>query len=142
MDLNEQQQKIEAVAGLYQMFLQGDPSKISTSLDPNYEQFPPQKPGLEPGIDNFMQAFMEGFGASFSDMQGTLTHVLADGDYVFVRSEWSAVHSGDALGVPATGKKVHFSAADLHRIENGLITQTWHLEDIYGILTQIRGDAD
>ncbi len=140
MDLDEQQQKLEAVAGLYQLFLKGDHSKLSTSLAPNYEQFPPQKPGLEPGIDNFMQGFMEGFGGSFSDFQGELTHVLADGDYVYVRSEFSAVHTGEAFGVPATGKRVNFAASDLHRIEDGLITQTWHLEDFYGILTQIRGD--
>ncbi len=142
MDLNEQKQKMEAVAGLYHMFFTGDPSRLKTSLAPEYEQFPPQRPGLEPGIDNFMKGYMEGFGSMFSDLQGETTHVLADGDYVFVRSKWTAVHTGEAFGIPATGKKVSFIAQDLHRVENGLVAQTWHLEDYFAILTQLQGDAE
>ena len=138
MNLSETQQKIAAVTGLYDMFLKGDMSKIKSSLSSNYEQFPPQKPGLEPGLDNFMQAFMEGFGSSFSEIQGETTHVLVDGDYVFVRGEYTMVHSGEAFGLPATGQRISFSAFDLHRIEDGLIVQTWHLEDFMAIYNQIK----
>ena len=138
MNLTETQKKIEVVSGLYDMFMKGDGSKIATSVSPNYEQFPPQKPGLAPGLDNFMQAFMEGFGSSFSEIEGETTHVLVDGDYVFVRCNYSMVHSGEAFGFPATGKRITFNAFDLHRIEDGLIVQTWHLEDFMSIHNQIK----
>ena len=88
-----------------------------------------------------MQAFMEGFGSTFSDIQGETTHVLVDGDYVFVRGEYTMVHSGEAFGLPATGQRVSFNAFDLHRIEDGLIVQTWHLEDFMSIYNQIREAA-
>ena len=138
MNLAETQQKLSAAAGLYAMFMQGDMSKVQTSFAPNYEQIPPQKPGLEPGFDNFVQAYMEGFGASFSDMKGETTHVLVDGDYVFARCEYSMIHSGEAFGIPATGREIKFNAFDLHRIEDGLIVQTWHLEDFMAIYDQIK----
>lgn len=138
MNLPETQQKLSAVAGLYAMFMKGDMSQIQSSFSSDYEQFPPQKPGLEPGLDNFLQAFMEGFGSSFSDIKGKTTHMLVDGDYVFARCEYSMVHSGEAFGIPATGKTIAFNAFDLHRIEEGLIVQTWHLEDFNAILNQIK----
>ncbi len=138
MNLPETQQKLAAVAGLYAMFMKGDGSQVATSFSPNYEQFPPQKPGLEPGLDNFMQAYMEGFGASFSDMKGETTHMLIDGDYVMARCEYSMTHSGEAFGIPATGATISFTAFDLHRIEDGLIVQTWHLEDFAAIQNQIK----
>jgi hypothetical protein len=77
------------------MFMKGDMSKINSSISPNYERFPPQKPGLEPCLDNFMQAFMQGFGSSFSDRQGETTHVLVDGDYVFpgASTQWFTLAS-------------------------------------------------
>ncbi len=138
MNLTETQKKIDAVTGLYNMFMKGDPSMMSTSVSQDYEQFPPQKPGLEPGLDNFMQAFMEGFGSSFSEIQGETTHVLVDGDYVFVRCNYSMVHTGEAFDMPATGKRITFNAFDLHRIEDGKIIQTWHLEDFMSIYNQIK----
>jgi len=138
MNLPETEQKITAVSGLYDMFMKGDMSKISSSVSPNYEQFPPQAPGVEPGLDNFMQAFMEGFGSSFSEIQGETTHLLVDGDYVFARCKYNMVHSGEAFGLAATGRRISFNAFDLHRIEEGLIVQTWHLEDFMSIYNQIK----
>ena len=48
------------------------------------------------------------------------------------------VHSGEAFGIPATGATITFNAFDLHRIEDGLIVQTWHLEDFASIEQQIK----
>ena len=138
MDLNKKQQQLKAVSGLYDMFMKGDTTNLASSVSSNYEQFPPQNPDVKPGLENFMKAFMEGFGSSFSEITGEITHVLADGDYVFARCEYSMVHSGEAYGIPATGRKVNFDAFDLHRIENGLIVQSWHLEDYMNIYNQIK----
>ncbi len=138
MDLQKKQQQLKAVSGLYDMFMRGDVSKLESSVSPNYEQFPPQNPDVKPGLENFMKAFMEGFGTSFSEIKGEITHLLADGDYVFARCEYSMVHSGEAYGITATGRKVTFDAFDLHKIENGLIVQSWHLEDYMNIYNQIK----
>ena len=141
MNIQDTQAKIDAIAGLYQLFLTGDPSRVHDVLAEDYEQLPPQTPDTQPGIDNFMQAFMEGMGSMFSDMSGEATHVLVDGDYVFVRGEYTATHTGEAFGIAATGAKVHFDAYDLHHVQDGKITKTWHLENFMSIYTQLQDAA-
>ena len=138
MDLSKKQEQLKAVSGLYEMFMNGDTSKLESSVSPDYEQFPPQNPNVKPGLENFMKAFMEGFGSSFSEITGEITHLLADGDFVFARCEYSMIHSGEAYGIPATGKRISFDAFDLHRIEDGLVKQSWHLEDYMSIYNQIK----
>ena len=41
------------------------------------------------------------------------------------------------MGIPATGRQVEFRASDVHRLENGRIVQTWHLEDYLAIFNQL-----
>ena len=141
MNIQDTQAKVDAIAGLYQLFLGGDPSRIHDVLADHYEQLPPQTPDIEPGVENFMQGFMEGMGSMFSDLAGEVTHVLVDGDYVFVRGEYTATHSGEAWGIPATGAKVHFDASDLHHVQDGKIVKTWHLENFMSIYDQLQQAA-
>ena len=141
MNIRDMEAKIGAVAGLYQMFLEGDPSRIRDVLADDYEQFPPQTPDTEPGVDNFLQGFMQGFGSQFSDIAGEVTHVVVDGEYVVVRGEYSATHSGEAFGIPATGARVSFTAVDLHLVQDGRISKTWHLEDFMTIYNQLQAAA-
>ena len=63
MNIQDTQAKVDAIAGLYQLFLGGDPSRIHDVLADHYEQLPPQTPDTEPGVENFMQGFMEGMGS-------------------------------------------------------------------------------
>ena len=138
MNIQDTQAKVDAIAGLYQLFLAGDPSRIHEVLADNYEQVPPQTPDTEPGVDNFMQGFMEGMGSMFSDISGEVTHVLVDGDHVFVRGEYSATHTGEAWGIAATGTTVHFDACDLDHVQDGKIVKTWHLENFMSIYSQLQ----
>ncbi len=141
MDIQDTQAKVNAIAGLYQLFLGGDPSRIHDVLAETYEQLPPQTPDTKPGVDNFMQGFMKGMGSMFSDIEGEVTHVLVDGDYVFVRGEYRATHTGEAFGIPATGAEVSFEACDLHHVQDGKITKTWHLENFMSIYNQLQQAA-
>ena len=129
MNIQDVQAKIGAVDGLYKLFFEGDPSSVRDVLADDYEQLPPQAPDTKPGVDNFLEAFMQGMGSMFSDVEGEATHVVVDGDYVVVRGEYSATHTGEAFGIPATGARFTFTAFDLHHIQDGRIAETWHLED-------------
>ena len=141
MNIQDIEAKIGGVAGFYQMFLEGDPSRIRDALADDYEQFPPQTSDTEPGRDNFLQGFMQGFGSQFSEVTGEVTHVVVDGEYVVVRGEYSATHTGEAFGIPATGARVSFTATDLHLVKDGQISKTWHLEDFMSIYNQLQAAA-
>ena len=131
--------RLDTFSRFYNFWTTFDTSDVNSYLDTSYQQYPPQNEKVAPGRDNFLQAVLANFAGAFSDIQNNLTHVLMDGDYVYVRGEWSAVHSGDAMGMPATNKKVSFTAFDLHRIAGGRVVETWHLEDFMGIMNQIQG---
>ena len=133
------EKRLDTINRFYNFATTFDTSDIDSYLDPRYQQFPPQNEAVVPGRDNFLQALLAGYAGAFSDIQNNMTHVLIDGDYVYVRGEWSALHSGDTLGMPATNKRVSFTAFDLHRMEAGRIVETWHLEDFMAIMTQIQG---
>ncbi|MGO1305713.1 MAG: ester cyclase [Sphingomonas parapaucimobilis] len=47
------------------------------------------------------------------------------------------MHSGDDLGIPATGKPVDFQVMDLFHIKDGKLTEHWALMDNLGMLQQI-----
>ena len=46
---------------------------------------------------------------------------------------------GSMMGMPPTGNVATFAYMDMYRIVSGRITETWHVEDIAGMLRQLRG---
>jgi predicted ester cyclase len=63
--------------------------------------------------------------------------VLVAGDKAAVRSTIRGTHEGELFGIPGTGQPVEFMAIDIHRLEDGQIVETWHVEDFLSVLFQI-----
>ena len=70
-------------------------------------------------------------------MQVTTEDVLVAGDKAAVRSTIRGTHEGELFGIPGTGQPIQFMAIDIHRLENGQIVETWHIEDFLSVLFQI-----
>jgi predicted ester cyclase len=52
--------------------------------------------------------------------------IIAEGDYVMIRWDWSFDNTKDIMGIPATGKRIsEIKGIDLFRIENGKISEFW-----------------
>jgi len=132
----DRQQKLDVIKKFYGVFESGDMSVLSDILAPNYTQIP-SDPGQTPDIEGFIK-HAQMFGSMFSDLKGTKTHILVDKDLVHVRSELGVTHTGDAFGIPKTDKRIKLVAFDLHHFnEDGKIDKTWHLEDFWGVYSQI-----
>lgn len=128
--------KLEVIKKFYGVFATGDMSVLPEVLAENYTQYP-SDPGQTPDIDGFIKHAKD-WASMFSDLKGAPSHILVDGDLVFVRSELEMTHSGTAFDIPATGKRVKINAFDLHHFnEEGKIDKTWHLEDFWGVYSQI-----
>ena len=138
MNLQDKQQMLDVIERFYKMWTTGDTSGMDTIVARDYAQVPSQQE--QPGRDTFPD-IIKGFRMAFPDLNATITHLLVDGDLVQVRGEWTGTNLGEMSGMPATGKKVSFVAFDLHRIENGLVAQSWHLEDFMAIMNQLGGDG-
>jgi predicted ester cyclase len=74
---------------------------------------------------------------TFPDLRVSIEDILAEGDKVAVRFSVEGTHSGTALGVTPTGRKVQFSGMTIARIAGGQIVEGWNNLDQLGLLTQI-----
>jgi predicted ester cyclase len=63
--------------------------------------------------------------ASFPDVHVTIDNVMADGNFVAERHTARATHKGEFMGIPATGKKIHWTENHLYRLEDGKIQEMW-----------------
>lgn len=70
-----------------------------------------------------------------------IEHLVAEGDLVVDHWQGDLTHIGDFLGMAATGLTVQVSALDLHRIVNGEVAESWHLEDLMQAIEPIRQAA-
>ena len=88
------------------------------------------------GVENFRQEIMR-VRSVFPDIAMTIIHLLADGDKVVEHFQVRGTHTGEFIGIPATGKKVEFSGITIVRIANGKLAERWNITDRYGILQQL-----
>lgn len=98
----------------------------------DHNPVPGQKPGRQALID-----ILAGWRTAFSDMEITIEREVAEGNFVVQSGVVSGTNTGPIMGWPATGKQARFTYMDMHRVVNGQIIETWHLEDIAGMLRQL-----
>jgi steroid delta-isomerase-like uncharacterized protein len=87
---------------------------------------------------------LEGFGqlagiflAAFPDGKHTIDDIVGEGDKVVARITYRGTHTGDLMGIPATGKHVTVSAMTVDQIAGGKIVETWRLFDQMGMMQQL-----
>ncbi len=93
-----------------------------------------------PGIDSGRDALRLGFQmlhTAFPDLQAVIQDILADGDKVVVREQWTGTHQGEFMGMPATGNQVAFDVVDIGRFAGGKLVEHWGLSDMLALMTQL-----
>ena len=93
-------------------------------------------PGVDPGRDGVHQAFRM-FLTAFPDLNVTIEDLLADGDKVVIREQWTGTHQGEFMGMPATGNQVAFNVIDIVRYADGKLVEHWAVSDMLALLTQL-----
>jgi steroid delta-isomerase-like uncharacterized protein len=88
------------------------------------------------GPEGFI-AFAQQIRNAFPDTDLIVEDAFAMADKVAVR--WTAIgtHTGDNLGVRATGKRIRITGITIARIESGRIVEGWDNWDRLGMLEQI-----
>lgn len=93
-------------------------------------------PGRTPGREGEKQWFAM-LRAAFPDGHSTIDDMIAEGDLVVVRGTMTGTHTGEFLGIPATGKPVKVSGIDITRFVNGQSVEHWGQWDIMGMMQQL-----
>lgn len=92
--------------------------------------------GLRGSIEGHeaLQGYLEATLGGLSEIEVTELHCLAEDDLIAYDFEMAATHSGELLGVPATGNRIEMTNTAWFRIENGQVTDEWPRTDMLGLV--------
>jgi steroid delta-isomerase-like uncharacterized protein len=118
----------------FRMLETGDPGMADEIVSADYINHDAPDPnlgseGVKAGVTRFKKAF--------PDAQVKIAFQVAEGDKVVSRYSWSGTHEGEFVGIPATGKQVHWTATITFRIVDGKIREAWYNMDRLGLMQQL-----
>jgi steroid delta-isomerase-like uncharacterized protein len=122
----------EVLDGIYEAVNTGNLSLLDKFVAPDYIEHSEGFQGVEP----FRQQ-VSAFRAAFPDLHVTIDDVVIAGERFASRTTVTGTHSGDLMGLPATGKQISVEAVDIGRVENGQAKERWGGLNMYSMLTQL-----
>ena len=69
--------------------------------------------------------FWAAFFAALPDLSATMEDFVASGDRVVGRFVYRGTHTGELMGIPASGSKVEMRSIDIWRTEDGMFAEHW-----------------
>jgi len=88
------------------------------------------------GPAGFLPAYEQLTGA-FPDIRFTVEQAISEGELVALRWTARATHSGDHLGMPATGRQVTVTGMVFARVRDGKMIEGWNNWDMMGLMHAI-----
>ena len=73
----------------------------------------------------------------FPDIQAKIEDLIAEGDRVVARVEFTATQAGSFHGFPPAYRRVSFSGMDIFRLKDGKIIERWAQRDFLGMLEKL-----
>jgi steroid delta-isomerase-like uncharacterized protein len=93
-------------------------------------------PNPPPGMDG-VKELITLFRTAFPDLRFSIEDQIAQGNKVMTRMTIHGTHQGDFQGIPATGKRVAFSAISIWEVVDGKLLQENVSWDALGVLQQL-----
>jgi steroid delta-isomerase-like uncharacterized protein len=112
----------------------GDMSVIDRTVAEQHAEHEPD--GDEIGRSHLKQTVLA-YRTAFPDLRMSVEDQIADGDRVAIRWTASGTHLGELNGIPATGRPAQVAGVFIHRLADGLITDSWSMFDQIGLLLQL-----
>jgi predicted ester cyclase len=97
--------------------------------------------GWTTGLMTALRNYQANVASAFSGMTSTEEDVIEAGDTLVIRSVITATHSGEFLGIPATGRKVTYDAVDMFRVSDGRIVWRFLICDWKTVTEQLTATA-
>jgi steroid delta-isomerase-like uncharacterized protein len=92
-------------------------------------------PGMPPGVEGVKARHATLFTA-MPDLRISVDDVIAQGDIAAARFTITGTHTGEFMGMPASGKSVTVTGMDFMRFRDGLIVEHWAEMDMLGLMQQ------
>ena len=126
---------IHATRAFYDFWNTGDDALLKQAIAPSFTDrtLPPGRPQGPEG-----PAFASRhFRTAVPDLTVTVEKMIVADDYVTVHMRFAGHFTGTFGKVRGQGQAISFIATDLVKVENGRITDNWHLEDNLTLLLQM-----
>jgi predicted ester cyclase len=126
---------VKAVRAFYDFWNTGDASLLKQAIAENFTDraLPPGRPQGPSG-----PAFASRqFRAAVPDLKVTVEKMIVANDYVTVHMSFNGHFTGTFGQTRGNGQPIAFIATDLVKVENGRITDNWHIEDNLTLLQQM-----
>src|SRR5215211_2586568 len=94
------------------------------------------QPGRTPDKDGARQLYKT-LRTAFPDFHADIHWQLADGDRVTTYKTYHGTHQGEFLGVPPTGRKIHFETVDVMRVRNGKIAEHGGVANLFSLMQHL-----
>lgn len=83
------------------------------------------------------EGMVRGIIGAFSNGRHIIESQVAEGDRVATRLTWTALHTGEFNGVPASNRPVSIAGDAFDRIEDGRLVEHHGQFDVMGLMVQI-----
>ena len=77
------------------------------------------------------------FFTGLPDVSVTMEDLVVSGDRVVGRFVYRGTHTGDLMGIPATGKPVEMRSIDIWRVQNDMFVEHWDELNLMQVFQQI-----
>lgn len=74
---------------------------------------------------------------AYSDRRLTIDNIVGEKDTVAARWSFHGVHTGEALGVSPTNRRVTITGMDFYRAADGKLVEEWIEANILGLMYQL-----
>ncbi|MFG1793599.1 ester cyclase [Nocardia sp. NPDC049149] len=121
----------------YELYDTGNVAAVDEVFAPDLIDHNPV-PGVPNALDG-MRYLIREVRDGFTDTQHRILfqQELSDG-WVVNHWQMTAVHTGDAFGLPASGKPVAFNGTDIVRVVDGKIAEIYHVEELLQLTMQVK----
>jgi steroid delta-isomerase-like uncharacterized protein len=122
-----------AVRDCFEQAALGNFDELPAILTPDFVLHNPDEVRGADGL----AAMVREYRSAISDLNVTIDHQFATGDWVASRFTIRGTHDGSLMGVPPSGREVTFTGITISRCRDGQIAEEWELTDTVGLLGQV-----
>lgn len=132
-------QNAAVARSFYSLINGGNVEQWKAIFAPNWKAHPPM-PSAPDQVTGYQQV-VGAFRAGVPNLVVKQIEVITNDDVVAVRSKVVGNNTQKLFGQAATNRKMEFTAMDIHRIVDGKIVETWHVEDFLSMNKQLSGKS-
>ena len=84
-----------------------------------------------------LKALFTAYRSGLPDLTASVDDLVEMDDKVVISITLSGTHTGDLIGIPATGNRLKVHGMVLSRLEDGKIVEEWEILDMLGMFQQL-----